>query len=202
MRFIPIALGALAALALSACGTTKVKNTDVSEKVEAAVITPNGLTGATVTCPKETEAKKNAQIKCTIADDEGNKGAATVTVVDEEGELGAVKGDTDDLERAVVLENANEEAKKKDVSGELDCSETTKPEKGAIYVCTGKVKNSGPAGVVVTQEDDKGDVSVIVSQRRLSTARIKRQIAAQYKKKAKLRVKVSCPAKVKSEIGS
>lgn len=189
--------------ALSACGDspTEVKGSEVSQAVQTQVLTPAGMV-ATVTCPPKTKAKKNIQIRCSIADSDSNKGSATVTVLDAKGKLGTAKGDVVDIQRAVVMKNATDNASAKGVSG-LKCGgDSVTPKQGALYFCTGVVRGSGAAAVLVKQKDDKGAVSVTVRTHKIRTLKIKRQIAKLYRKKAKIHVKVTCPAKVKSRVGS
>jgi Domain of unknown function (DUF4333) len=202
-RLMLLALAAvLATVGLSACGTKKLKDTEVADEVESKALAPKGVTGARVKCPAETEAKKDATIRCTVSDGEGNKGTVTATVLDDDGKLGRFDNDTEDLQRAVVERNASEEARTKGVTGDLSCGEGTTPKDGAIYICTGNVRGSGVGGVVVTQEDERGNVDVVVRKRRLTTAKIEKQIAAQYQKEVGISVNVDCPGRVKSDIGS
>ena len=202
-RLALVALAAvLATMGLAACGTKKLKDSEVADEVKSKALAPKGVEGARVTCPKETEAKKDAKIRCRVADTDGNKGTVTATVLDEDGKLGRFSNDTEDLQRAVVEENATDEARSEGASGDVNCGEGTTPKKGAIYFCTAQIKGSGTGVVLVRQRTDRGDVEVTVRKRRLTTAKIERQIGAQYKKQVGINVNVDCPSKVKSEVGS
>ena len=191
----------LAAAGLSACGTEKLKDSDVADEVKSKALAPKGITGATVKCPKETEAKKDAKIRCSVTDAERNKGTVVATVLDEDGKLGKFGGDTADLQRAVIERNATAEARSKGAS-KVSCGKGTKPRAGAIYFCTSNIRGSGTGIVLVTQKDERGSVSVRVRKRRITTARIEKQIGAQYRKQAGISVTVDCPSKVQSRIGA
>ena len=192
----------LATAGLSACGTEKLKDSDVADEVKSKALAPKGITAATVRCPKETEAKKDAKIRCSVTDAERNKGTVVATVLDDDGKLGKFGGDTADLQRAVIERNATTEARSKGATGEVSCGKGTKPRKGALYFCTTNVRGSGTAIALVTQKDERGSVSVRVRKRRITTARIEKQIGAQYRKQAGISVTVDCPSKVQSRIGA
>ena len=190
-----------AVLGLSACGTEKLSDSEVSDEIEQKVLAPKGITGARVKCPKETEAKKDAKIPCTVTDSEGNKGRVTATVVDEDGKL-RLDPDVDDLQRAVVEKNAAREAASKGAGGKVDCAEATKPKKGAIYFCTTDIKGSGTGTVLVTQKDERGNVNVVVRKRRITTGKIEKQIGAAVKKQQGIDASVDCPSNIQSRIGA
>jgi hypothetical protein len=192
----------LATAGLTACGTEKVSESDAAKQVRTEALAPKGITGARVTCPSDTEAKKGATIRCSVADSDSNKAVVVVPILDDKGKLGVPKGDTADMQRAVIERNATAKAKTQGASGAVKCGEGTKPRKGAIYICTAPTRSSGTAAVLVTQKDERGQVNVLVRQKRLTTAKIQRQIAAQYKKQVDITVKVKCPSRVKSRIGA
>jgi hypothetical protein len=192
----------LGTLGLSACGTEKLKDTEVADEVKSKVLAPKGVTGARVKCPDETEAEKDKKIRCTVSDSEGNKGRVTATVLDEDGELGRFDSDIEDLQRAVVERNATKEAASKGATGDVDCGEGTTPKKGAIYFCTTNIRGSGTGTVLVTQRDERGDVRVVVQKRNITTAKIEKQIGAQYQKQVGISVTVDCPSKVTSRVGA
>jgi archaellin len=191
----------LATVGLSACGTKKLKDKEVCDEVKSNVLEPKGITGATVKCPSETEAKKDAKINCTVTKG-GDRGQVTATVLDKDGKLGKFDSKVEDLQRAVVVSNASEKAQSKGVSGDVDCGKGTTPKKGAIYFCTANIKGSGTGVVLVTQKDERGTVDVLVRKKNLTTGKIEKQIGAAYKKKAGIDVTVKCPSKVKSRIGA
>ena len=188
----------LALTGLTACGTTKVKGSDVSKDIETEVLEPRGIDNATVTCPDETEAKKDATIKCTVKAD-GENGDVTATIQDEDGKLGDFKPEVEDIQRAVVEENAAQEGSSKGVTGDVKCPSGT-PKDGAVFFCTADVK--GNTGVViVTQTDEESNVSVRVPQRNLTTAKIERQIENVVKKRG-ITATATCPTKVKLKVGA
>jgi hypothetical protein len=203
LRLAVAALAAvLATVGLSACGTKKLSDQDVADDVKSNALEPKGITGATVKCPSETEAKKDKRINCTVSDSERHKGQAIATVLDEDGKLGKFDTNVDDLQRAVVERNASEKGQSQGVSGDVSCGKGTTPKKGAIYFCTADIKGSGTGVLLVTQKDERGTVDVLVRKKRLTTAKIQKQIAAAYQKKAGINVTVNCPGKVKSRIGA
>lgn len=194
-----LALCAVLALSgLTACGTTQVKGTDVSKDVESEVLEPRGIKNATVTCPGETEAKKDAKVECTVKAD-GENGKVTATIEDEDGKLGDFKPDIEDIQRAVIEENAAEEGKSKGLTGDVKCPAGT-PKDGAVFFCTGEVRGSTGV-VIVTQTDEESNVTVRVPQRNLTTAKIERQIEAVVKKRG-ITADATCPSKVKLKVGA
>ena len=203
MRLALVALTVpLAAGGLSACGAKKLKDSEVADEVKSKALAPKGVTGATVRCPKETEAKKDARIRCSVTDTDRNKGTVVATVLDDDGKLGKFGGDTADLQRAVIERNAATEARSQGATGDVNCGNRAKPKKGALYFCTTNIKGSGTGIVLVTQKDERGNVSVRVRKRRITTARIEKQIGAQYKKQAGISVTVDCPSRVQSKVGA
>ncbi len=203
MRPLMMGLTALsAAAALSACGTTKLEDSEVADEVKSKALAPKGITGATVRCPKETEAKKDAKIRCSVTDAERNKGTVVATVLDEDGKLGRFGGDTADLQRAVIERNATTQARSQGATGDVNCGAATKPRKGGLYFCTANIKGSGTGVVLVSQKDERGNVSVRVRKRRITTARIEKQVGAAYRKQAGISVTVDCPSRVQSRVGA
>lgn len=203
MRLALVALSVpLAAVGLSACGTKQLKDSEVADEIKSKALAPKGITAATVRCPKETEAKKDAKIRCSVTDAERNRGTVVATVLDEDGKLGRFGGDTADLQRAVIERNATTEARSQGATGDVNCGKGTKPKKGAIYFCSTNIRGSGTGIVLVTQKDERGNVAVRVRKRRITTARIEKQIGAQYRKQAGISVTVDCPSRVQSKIGA
>ena len=203
MRLALVALAALlVAAGISACGTKKLSDTEVADEVKSKALAPKGVTNANVRCPKETEAKKDAKISCSVTDEDRNTGTVVATVVDDDGKLGKFGGDTAALQRAVIERNAATEARSKGATGDVSCGKGTKPKQGAIYFCTTNISGSGRGIVLVTQKNERGDVEVRVQKRRITTAKIEKQIGAEYKKQAGISVTVDCPSKVQSKVGA
>lgn len=195
-----VAMAGVSTTALAACGTEKVKDTDVVKAVRADVLVPRGITGARVRCPAETEAKKDAAIKCTVRDKDKNRGSVTATVLDEDGKLGRYQSEVDKLQMAVIETKAAEEGEADGIDGKVTCPDSTKPKKGATFFCTADIENSGFGVVVVTQEDEASNVDVKVQRRRLRTAKIERNITKAVRKQVS-GASVKCPARVTSEKG-
>ena len=185
---------------LAACGTEKVQDTEVAKAVRTEVLVPRGIAGARVKCPAETEAKKDAAIRCTVTDKDRNRGSVTATVLDEDGKLGRYQSDVDKLQLAVIEKKAAEEGEADGVDGKVACPDNTKPKKGATFFCTADIENSGFGVVIVTQEDEASNVDVKVQRRRLRTAQIERKIATTVRKQVS-GAAVSCPARVISQKG-
>ncbi len=199
-RMALLALTGGAVVGLAACGTEKVSDADVAKAVRAEVLTPRGITGARVKCPTETEAKKDAAIKCSVADRDKNRGTVTATVLDEDGKLGRYQSDVDKLQMAVIERKAAEEGEADGIDGKVACPDSTKPKKGATFFCTADIENSGFGVVVVTQEDEASNVDVKVQRRRLRTAQIERNITRAVRKQVS-GASVSCPGRVTSQKG-
>ncbi len=68
-----IALAVSALTGLAACGTERLSGKDLAAEVRTNVLAPRGITGARVRCPAETEAEKDARIRCSVADAQKNK---------------------------------------------------------------------------------------------------------------------------------
>ncbi len=64
----PLAMLALplAALALGACGTTKIDNEKAASEMEKGLKRQLGLKQVSVTCPKDIEAKKGDKFDCQV----------------------------------------------------------------------------------------------------------------------------------------
>jgi hypothetical protein len=153
-----------------------------------------------VKCPAETEAKKDAAIKCSVVDKDKNRGTVTATVLDEDGKLGRYQSDVDKLQMAVIEKKAAEEGEADGIDGKVACPDSTEPKKGATFFCTADIENSGFGVVVVTQEDEASNVDVKVQRRRLRTAQIERNITKAVRKQVS-GASVSCPARVTSQKG-
>ena len=196
-----IALLAISALAgLAGCGTEKLSDTDVAADVKKGALAPRGITGARVRCPDETEAKKDAKIRCSASDADRNRGTVTATVLDEDGKLGRYKADVDKLQLAVVEKNAAEAGSSKGIDGDVSCPGGTKPKKGAIFFCTADIEGSGTGIVLVTQKDAASNVDVKVQRRRLRTVQIERNISRAVRKQG-INADVKCPPRVTSQKG-
>jgi uncharacterized protein DUF4333 len=188
----------LALTGLTACGTTKVKGSDVSKDIESDVLEPRGIDNATVTCPDETEAKKDATIKCTVKAD-GENGEVTATMTNDDGDLGDFKPDVEDIQRKVIEDNAAQEGASKGITGDVKCPAGT-PKDGAVFFCTAEIRGSTGV-VIVTQTDEESNVTVKVPQRNLTTAKIERQIEKLLAKQD-ITATATCPAKVKLKVGA
>ncbi len=81
-------LGALAlALALAACGTTKIDTTGTERFIERTVSRRAGVRVASVGCPREVTAKRGDTFTCTVTGTDGSTGKAVVRELDDEGRL-------------------------------------------------------------------------------------------------------------------
>jgi len=194
------ALALVAAAGLAACGTTKVKDTEVAEKVKSEVLQPRGITNATVRCPKETEAKKDAAIKCTVSSGK-ERGSVTATVLDDDGKLGRYQSDVDKLQLAVIERNASREGASKGVVGTVDCPDSSKPRAGATLFCVGRIRGASFGVVIVRQTDAASNVDVTVQRRRLRTAQIERNISRAVRRQG-INANVNCPDRVVAQRGS
>lgn len=189
---------AIAAIVLAACGTTKVKGDDAANEVKQKVLVPRGITAATVTCPKSTEAKKDKTITCEVKAG-GRSGDVTATITGDKGDLGDFKPNVEDIQRSVIERNAATAGASKGVSGDVSCPAGT-PKDGAVFFCTGKVHGTR-SPIIVTQTDEKGAVTVRTVQRNLTTAKIEKQIEAVVAKRG-ITANATCPSKVKLKVGA
>jgi hypothetical protein len=201
MKHLPrCAVGAAAvvsAVLLAACGSTTVTGPGLEAKMKAEGLQPKGITDAQVSCPPETEVKVDATVECSVTAD-GKKGNVTAKFADEEGALKDVNANVDDIQLAVIEQNA-EEAE----SGlsEVDCPSSSKPKKGATFFCTGRISGSGFGVVIIDQTAEDSSVRVRLQKRKLRTSQIERNITNAVKKRG-INAQVNCPNTVTSQKGS
>jgi len=187
----------LAVLGLPACGSTKLKGPQVASQMKSEALAPKGITKATVNCPAEIEAKAGAVVQCSLTS-EAKKGDVTAKIADDEGTLSDYKANVDEIQLALIEQNAEEEQ-----SGlkQVDCPSSSKPEKGATFFCKGKIPGSGLGGVIIDQTAEDSSVKVRLQKRKLRTGQIERNITNAVKKRG-INAKVSCPGTVTSQKGS
>jgi len=192
-----VAAAVLAVLGLASCGSTKLKGPQVASQMKSEALAPKGITKATVNCPAEIEAKAGAVVQCSLTS-EGKKGDVTAKIADDEGTLSDYKADVDEIQLALIEQNAEEEQ-----SGlkQVDCPSSSKPKKGATFFCTGKIPGSGFGVVVINQTAEDSSVKVKLQKRKLRTGQIERNITNAVKKRG-INAKVSCPGTVTSQKGS
>ena len=196
-RCAAIAAAALSAVLLAACGSTKVTGPGLEAKMKSEALAPKGITNATVSCPAETEVKVGATVECSVTAD-GKKGNVTAKFADDEGALTDYQANVDDIQLALIEQNA-EEAE----SGlsEVDCPSSSKPKKGATFFCTGKISGSGYGVVIIDQTAEDSSVRVRLQKRKLKTSQIERNITNAVKKRG-INAQVQCPSTVTSQKGS
>lgn len=184
-------------LALAACGSTKVTGEGLAAKMKSEALAPKGITNATVKCPAETEVKVGATVECSVTAD-GKKGTVTAKFADEDGALTDYQANVDEIQLALIEQNA-EEAE----SGlsQVDCPSSSKPKKGATFFCTGKIAGSGFGVVIIDQTGEDSSVRVRLQKRKLKTSQIERNISNAVKKRG-INADVNCPDTVTSQKGS
>ena len=188
----------LAILGLAACGSTKLKGPQIASQMKSEALEPKGVSGATVSCPAETEAKAGAVVECSVSSG-GKKGDVTARIADDEGTLRDYKADVDAIQLALIEKNAEEEQ-----SGlsQVDCPSSSKPKKGATFFCTGKISGSGFGVVVVNQTAEDSSVKVRVQRRRLKTAKLTQNLEKAVEQRFPgINVNVSCPKSLESRKG-
>ena len=193
---VVVAVG-LAVLALAACGTTKLKGPEIASQMKSEALAPKGITNATVSCPAEAEAKAGATIECSVRS-EGKKGNVTAKVADDKGGLTDYKANVDEIQLALIEQNAEEE---RSGLSRVNCPSSSKPKKGATFFCTGKISGSGFGVVVIKQTAEDSSVRVRLQKRKLRTSQIERNITNAVKKRG-INAQVSCPSTVTSQKGS
>jgi hypothetical protein len=188
---------ALSALILAACGSTTVTGQGLAAKMESEALAPKGITNADVKCPAETEVKVGATVECSVTAD-GKKGNVTAKFADEEGALTDYQANVDEIQVALIEQNA-EEAE----SGlsQVDCPSSSKPKKGATFFCTGKIPGSGFGVVIIDQTAEDSSVRVRLPKRKLRTNQIEANITKAVKKRG-IDAQVECPNQVTSQKGS
>ena len=185
------------AVGLAACGTTTVTGPGLAAKMKSEALAPKGITNATVKCPAETEVKVNATVECSVTAD-GKKGNVTAKFADEEGALKDYNANVDDIQLALIEQNAEEA--ESGLSG-VDCPSSSKPKKGATFFCTGKIAGSGFGVVIINQTAEDSSVRVRLQKRKLKTSQIERNITNAVKKRG-INAQVNCPDQVTSQKGS
>ncbi len=187
----------LAVVGLAACGTTKLQGPQIASQMKSEALAPKGITNATVSCPAEAEAKPGATIECSVRS-EGKKGNVTAKVADDKGGLTGYQANVDEIQLALIEQNAEEEQ-----SGlsQVNCPSSSKPKKGATFFCTGKISGSGFGVVVINQTAEDSSVRVRLQKRKLRTSQIERNITKAVKKRG-INAQVNCPSTVTSQKGS
>ncbi len=129
---------------------------------------------------------------------DGKKGTVTAKFADEEGALTDYQANVDEIQLALIEQNA-EEAE----SGlsQVDCPSSSKPKKGATFFCTGKIPGSGFGVVIIDQTAEDSSVRVRLQKRKLSTSQIEANITKAVKKRG-IDAQVDCPNQVTSQKGS
>jgi len=150
-----------------------------------------------VKCPAETEVKVDATVECQVTAD-GKKGNVTAKFADDKGALKDVNANVDDIQLAVIEQNAEEA--ESGLSG-VDCPSSSKPKKGATFFCTGKISGSGFGVVIIDQTAEDSSVRVRLQKRKLRTSQIERNITNAVKKRG-INADVDCPNTVTSQKGS
>lgn len=178
-RGAAVVLAALmAVLGLAACGSTKLEGPQVASQMKSEALRPKGITNATVSCPGEIEAKAGALIECSVAS-EGKKGDVRAKIADDEGTLGDYRPDVDEIQLALIEQNAEEE---EPGLSQVDCPASSKPRKGATFFCTGKISGSGFGVVIINQTAESSSVKVKLQRRRLKTGGLTRSLEKQVEK--------------------
>ena len=191
------AAAVLTVLGLAACGSTKLKGLQVASQMKSEALAPRGVTNANVRCPAETEAKTGAVIECSVSA-EGKKGDVTAKFADDEGTLSDYKPNVDEIQLALIEQNAKKEESN---LSQVDCPSSSKPKKGATFFCTGKISGSGFGVVIINQTAEDSSVKVRLQKRKLRTSQIERNITNAVKKRG-INAQVSCPGTVTSQKGS
>jgi len=191
------AAAVLTVLGLAACGSTKLKGLQVASQMKSEALAPRGVTNANVRCPAETEAKTGAVIECSVSA-EGKKGDVTAKFADDEGTLSDYKPNVDEIQLALIEQNAKKEESN---LSQVDCPSSSKPKKGATFFCTGKISGSGFGVVIINQTAEDSSVKVRLQKRKLRTSQIERNITKAVKKRG-INAQVSCPGTVTSQKGS
>jgi len=162
---------------LAGCGTATFKGPEVAAQVKSQVLSPKGITDATVICPAEVDIEPDYlgdaedSFECSVTSGDW-KGTVTVTArVSSAGHhyLSDFKADVDSIQLDLIEENAQ-----KDAQGRLsrvDCPSPGKPKKGAIFFCTGKISGGGFGVVVIDQTSEDSGVEVRLLRRKLRTRR-------------------------------
>lgn len=189
---------ALAVLVLAACGSTKLKGPQVASQMKSEGLAPKGITNATVSCPAETEAKAGAVIQCSLTS-EGKKGDVTAKIADDEGTLSDYKPNVDEIQLALIEQNAEEEESN---LSQVDCPSSSKPRKGATFFCTGKITGSGFGVVIIRQTAEDSSVNVKLQRRKLKTGGLTRSLEKQAEKlNPGVDAQVTCPKNIESRKG-
>ncbi|HLM27347.1 MAG TPA: DUF4333 domain-containing protein [Thermoleophilaceae bacterium] len=196
-RCAAIAAAALSAVLLAACGSTKVTGPGLEAKMKSEALAPKGITNASVKCPAETEVKVGATVECSVTAD-GKKGNVTAKFADEEGALKDYNANVDDIQVALIEDNAEETTPG---LSKVKCPSSTKPKKGGTYFCIGNIPESGFGVVTITQTSEDSSVRVRLQKRKLKTRNIENNIAKTVRKRFP-NAQVECPANVTSQKGS
>ena len=126
---------ALAALILAACGSTTVTGQGLAAKMESEALAPKGITNADGQVPGRDRGQgQGATVECAVTAD-GKKGNVTAKFADDEGALTDYQANVDDIQVALIENNAEEAGVA--ASPRSTCPASSKPKKGATFFCTG-----------------------------------------------------------------
>jgi len=149
------ALAVLVTLVLTGCG--KLDTGKLEGVVKDEIAKDVGVTVQSVDCPSDVEAKKGASFQCTATGEDGTTAAIDVVQQDDKGNVG--------ITAPLVNVPQVEQALGGEIGGgaKLDCPDLVLIEKGASFTCQAKDSSGAQANVVVTFEDDQGNVTYEVN---------------------------------------
>ncbi len=158
----------------------KLTGPQAAAQIKRGVLAPKGILHATVTCPAEIDLKTRflwwsgeiVECSVTFGDSKGTVTAKAVTWCQSDcaysGQtLGDFEADVDDIQLDVIEQKAQEA---QPGLSRVDCPSSSKPRKGATFVCTGEL-GSGFGVVIVEQTSEDSNVAVRLLRSNLRTRR-------------------------------
>jgi hypothetical protein len=85
-RFSGLAISAVLAVSLAACGETKIDSGKAESLIKKAAVNA-GVPVKTVSCPDNVKAKKGADFDCELTATDGSKATITVHQTDDNGNI-------------------------------------------------------------------------------------------------------------------
>ena len=157
-----LALIAIAAVLVGACGSTKIDAKEAEDLIAESVREQVGAEVKSVSCPTGLTAKKGETFECTVTGTDDTTGKAKVTMKDDEGNVDASAPfvHVRDLEREIAG-GIGGQIGASDV--EVSCPEIIPGAKGDVFECDA-TSGADKAVIEVTQTDGLGNVNYKVKR--------------------------------------
>jgi len=142
-------------LAVLGCGETVIDSGKVEKAIGRTVIDQAGVRVKSVSCPKDTPAKKGDTFSCTVVGKDGTEGQAVVTQKDDKGNVGTAAPFLHVREAEGSI--AAQIKKQTGVTVTVACPEIVVPKAGGKFRCEAS-DGKQARQVETTMTDDQGNL--------------------------------------------